>query len=147
MAGAASMIALDTNLLVYAHRSETREHRPALAVLERARRAAGWGMAFPVWAEFWQVVTNAANPQPSAPEVAAGFWRQLQEAGARIWLPPPGLPATALEAAVKGRVRGARIYDLQIALIARANGAEELWTHDAGFVRVPGLRVRDPLEG
>lgn len=42
-------------------------------------------------------------------------------------------------------VRGARIFDLQIALIARDNGARELWTHDAGFVTVPGLRVWDPL--
>jgi len=42
-------------------------------------------------------------------------------------------------------VCGARIFDLQIALIAFEEGATELWTHDRGFASVPGLRVVDPL--
>jgi predicted nucleic acid-binding protein len=42
-------------------------------------------------------------------------------------------------------IRGPRIFDLQIGMIALENGARELWTHDAGFVAVPGLKVRDPL--
>jgi len=28
---------------------------------------------------------------------------------------------------------------------ALENGATEIWTHDAAFVRVPGLHVVDPL--
>src|SRR5262249_11023821 len=42
-------------------------------------------------------------------------------------------------------VSGVRVFDLQIAIRAFEGGAGELWTHDAGFLRVPGLRVRDPL--
>ena len=42
-------------------------------------------------------------------------------------------------------VAGARVFDLQIALTAFENGAAELWTHDQGFTRVPGLRFVDPL--
>jgi hypothetical protein len=42
-------------------------------------------------------------------------------------------------------VRGARIFDLQIGLTALDAGATEIWTHDAGFVGLPGLKVRDPL--
>ena len=33
----------------------------------------------------------------------------------------------------------------QIALAALDNGATQIWTHDAQFVRVPGLRVVHPL--
>lgn len=42
-------------------------------------------------------------------------------------------------------VRGPRIYDLQIGLSALEAGATEIWTHDAGFVSLPGLKIRDPL--
>jgi len=43
-------------------------------------------------------------------------------------------------------VVGPRVFDLQIAMTALDNGATEMWTHDAGFVRLRGLPVRDPLE-
>ena len=40
------MIAIDTNLLVYAHRSRTAEHVRARKAIERAAGdAAGWGVA------------------------------------------------------------------------------------------------------
>jgi predicted nucleic acid-binding protein len=42
-------------------------------------------------------------------------------------------------------VSGPRIFDLQIALTACEGGATELWTHDAAFIAVPGLRVSDAL--
>ena len=42
------MIALDTNLLVYAHRSATPEHKAAQAAIERAAATEGWGFAVPV---------------------------------------------------------------------------------------------------
>lgn len=32
-----------------------------------------------------------------------------------------------------------------IALCALDRGVSELWTRDGNFVKVPGLRVRDPL--
>jgi predicted nucleic acid-binding protein len=43
------------------------------------------------------------------------------------------------------RVCGARIFDLQIAMIAAENGATQIWTHDRAFVSIPGLRAVDPL--
>jgi hypothetical protein len=42
-------------------------------------------------------------------------------------------------------VRGVRVFDLQIALMALDNGARELWSHDAAFVAMPGIQVRDPM--
>jgi len=42
-------------------------------------------------------------------------------------------------------IHGARIFDLQIALIALENGATEIWTHDRNFLKIPGLKIHDPL--
>jgi hypothetical protein len=42
-------------------------------------------------------------------------------------------------------VGGSRVFDLQIALCAFEGGARELWSHDARFVTIPGLRLVQPL--
>jgi predicted nucleic acid-binding protein len=141
------VIAIDTNLLVYAAGAALPQHVEATAALERARRdARGWGTPFPVVAEFWRVVTGgSAGARPATPAEAAGFLADLVRAGAHIWFAPPGAERALPELARRMGVRGARIFDLQIAYIARANGAREIWTHDANFIRLPGLARRDPL--
>ena len=51
------MIAIDSNLLVYAHRTALPEHRRARRAIEKASRSPlGWGIAWPCIAEFWSVV-------------------------------------------------------------------------------------------
>lgn len=140
------MIAFDTNILLYAHARGAAQNAAAQAALDRAcQHARGWGVAYPVLAEFWSVATAPASPLGSSPELAAAFLAQLERFGARIWRPAPDLPARLRQAAVARAVRGRRIFDLQIALIAQDGGAEELWTHDAAFVAIPGLALRDPL--
>jgi toxin-antitoxin system PIN domain toxin len=141
------VIAIDTNLLVYAHRARTPEHLPARRAIERAAaQSAGWGVAAAALPEFWAVVTHpAATGRQSMPTQANAFVRALTEAGAAVWLPGPGFGERLLQTASDLAVSGPRVFDLQIALMAFEGGATELWTHDAGFVTVPGLRVRDPL--
>jgi predicted nucleic acid-binding protein len=141
------MIALDSNLLVYAFRSWYAEHKAARRAIEQAA-GAGRGFGFPLQciSEFWSVVTQPLSGGPAAPGEAHAFLNALVlEAGARVWLPSAGFWERLLRTAVDLRVRGGRIYDLQIALIAFDNGASEIWTHDRNFVRMPGLRVHDPL--
>ncbi|MGH9487035.1 MAG: hypothetical protein ACRD04_05530 [Terriglobales bacterium] len=70
---------------------------------------------------------------------------EISRAGGQIWFPYAGHERALAGLARQLGVRGTRIFDLQIAFIARENGARELWTHDAGFITVPGLRRRDPL--
>lgn len=141
------MIAIDTNLLVYAHRRRVPEHRTARQAIERAAAsAAGWGMALPSVAEFWAVVTHPAiEGRPSTGKQASAFIRSLVDGGAQVWLPGPGFGERLLQAAADLGVLGVRVFDLQIALTAFEAGATELWTHDVRFVAVPGLRVFDPL--
>ena len=141
------MIAIDTNLLVYAHRSRTPEHAKARkAIGGAASDDQGWGMAAASLTEFWAVATHPASAgRPSTPKQAAAFIAALVKAGAQIWLPGPGFGDRLLQVASDLEVVGPRVFDLQIALTAFEGGATTLWTHDARFIKIPGLRVHDPL--
>ncbi len=141
------MIALDTNLLVYAHRARTPQHSAARRAIERAAAdGRGWGFASAVLPEFWSVVTHpASDGRPSTPTQASGFIRALTTAGAIVWLPGPGFGERLLQVATDRDISGPRVFDLQIALTSFEGGATELWSHDAGFVPMAGLRVTDPL--
>lgn len=140
------MIAIDTNLLIYAHRSRSPEHRRARQAIERAARSPkGWGVAVPSVAEFLAVVTHPSDARPSTVREAERFIDGLVAAGCELWGPGTGLVAALFARAADLDVSGPRVFDLQIALAALDNGATELWTHDAQFVKVPGLRVVDPL--
>lgn len=141
------MIAIDTDLLVYAHRSATPEHRAAWAALESAANLpGGFAITLPSVAEFFGIVTHpASSGRPSSPGEAAAFLRALEEGGLAILGPGPGFAARLLQTADDLEVNGPRVFDLQIALCALDGGASELWTHDRGFVKVPGLALHDPL--
>ena len=106
----------------------------------------GWGIALASVGEFWGVVTHpAAEGRPSSPAEASRFLRVLvEDGGMAIWRPGAGFGERLIGVAADLGLRGARIFDLQIALTAFENGAHEVWTHDRQFVRVPGLRVRHP---
>lgn len=95
------MIAIDTNLLVYAHRERTPQHKRARLAIERAAAAPrGWGMSAAVLPEFWSVVTHPSSEgRPSTPAQAAAFVRALTDAGALIWLPGPGFGERLLQTA------------------------------------------------
>ena len=142
------MIAIDTNLLIYAHRAGVAEHRAARRAVQRAcDDARGWGVSVASISEFWSIVTHpAAGGGPSQPAEAADFIGSLVEtAEMQVWLPHPGFAERLMQLARDLNVSGVRIFDLQIALTAFENGASELWTHDTNFVDVPGLRIVDPV--
>ena len=142
------MIAVDTNLLVYAHRAATPEHHAARRAIESAcETGRGWGIASPCLSEFWSVVTHSAvPPRPSSRRKAHAFIASLVGSGAgEIWEPGPGFGRRLLALAEDLKVNGVRIFDLQISLIAFENGATEIWSHDRNFIAPPGLRLHDPL--
>jgi predicted nucleic acid-binding protein len=143
----ANVIALDTNLLVYAHRAAVLEHRAARKAIEKALNdPRGCGVSLPCIAEFWSIVTHPlARGGASKPVQASKFIASLQQAEMRLWMPGEGFADRLIEAAVDLSLGGARIFDLQIALIAIENGAEEIWSHDRNFLKLKGLRVHDPL--
>jgi toxin-antitoxin system PIN domain toxin len=142
------VIAVDTNLLIYAHRSGAPEHRRARRAIEIAASAAqGWGIALASVGEFWSIVTHplVARGTGSGRHAAAFLRALIAEAEMLVWVPGPGFEVRLMERALDLGVRGARVFDLQIALTALEHGASEIWTHDRSFVKVAGIRVRDPL--
>lgn len=145
------MIAVDTNILIYAHRSQTPEHKKAKQALNRLiseSQEIGWGFSYPCVTEFWSI---ASHPQisgrPSTLKECQSFIASLtMEGGAQIFMPGPEFAVKLMQMAQDLNISGVRIFDLQIALMASDAGVSRLWTHDHNFIKLPGLTHEDPLE-
>ncbi len=143
------MIAVDTNILVYSHRREVREHGAALrAVRALAEASERWAIPWPCIFEFFSVVTNPRIWKGAASSPAQA-WRQIQG-----WLGSPSLLllsepegfAAVLEPMVtRGRVRGPLVHDARVAALCVAHGVERLLSRDRDFSLFPELVVEDPL--
>ncbi|MXX00670.1 MAG: PIN domain-containing protein [Acidimicrobiia bacterium] len=143
------MIAVDTNLLVYAHRREARHHREAASIMRGLAEGNDvWAVPWPCCYEFLSVVTNPRIWKESAtsPEQA---WRQLS-----AWTGSPSMRLIGetkdfqgiLERFVRRpRVIGGVVHDARIAAICVAHGAELLLTRDRDFSLFPELKTRDPI--
>ena len=144
------MIAVDTNVLVYAHREDSPWHDTAYArVVELAEGRAPWAIPWPCIHEFFAIVTHPRIYAPPTPLSTA-----IDQVEA--WLESPTLILLAeteeywpeLRAVLEqGRVAGPVVHDARVAAICRDHGVRELWTADRDFSRFPSLRVRNPLVG
>jgi len=139
------VIALDTNLLVYAHRPETHEHEAARAAL--AALPSPWALPWPVAHEFVRVVTEPRwFRDPTPLDRALGTIAALLESGGCRPIGEGPSHWTQLgELARDGRAGRTLLYDARIAAICLADGVSELWTADRDFSRFPALRTRNPL--
>jgi uncharacterized protein len=143
------MVAVDTNLLVYAHRREAVEHAAASALLRSlAEGGAPWAIPWPCVYEFLSVVTNsriwkeeATSPTQALAQVAA-------------WLESPSLRLLSetdrfldvLDPLLKNpRVRGGLVHDARIAALCLAHGVQTLLSRDRDFSLFPALRVENPI--
>lgn len=144
------MIALDTNLLVYAHREDSPWHDAAYHLIEElAGGRAPWVIPWPCIHEFLAIVTHPKIFNPPTPLEAAldqvEAWREspslflLSEAEGYWDILRPALQG--------GRIVGPQVHDARIAALCQLHGIEELWTADRDFGRFPGVTVRNPLVG
>lgn len=142
------MIAIDSNLLVYAHREDSPWHDKAAARLKGlAEGKSAWAIPWPCIHEFLAIVTHPRIYKPPTPLAAA--LRQVD-----AWLESPSLALLGeadgywpelrrlLES---GRVSGPRVHDARVAAICRFHGVRELWSADRDFSRFPVMTVRNPL--
>jgi toxin-antitoxin system PIN domain toxin len=142
------VIAVDTNLLVYAHRSDSEWHAAAARCIEDLANArAPWAIPWPCLHEFLAVVTHPRIFMPPSTLDAA-----LEQVTA--WLESPSLvlltegPSyfSKLSALLtKGRVVGPRVHDARIAAICAEHEVTELLTADRDFSRFPSVTTRNPL--
>ena len=142
------MIAVDTNILVYAHREESPSYRKASsAIADLAQGPATWAIPWPCIHEFLNVVTNSrvfAKPTP------------LNDALAQVleWTLSPGLVLLAetqshwevLQRILKSsRVTGPRVHDARIVALCLQHAVSELWSADRDFSLFPELKLTNPL--
>lgn len=142
------MIAVDSNLLIYAHRSDSPWHSVAdNAIAKLTEGHAAWAIPWPCLHEFLAIVTHSRIYVPATPVATAletiDYWLQspnlilLSETGA-YW----DVLAELVRAA---RIQGPQIHDARIAALCLLHGVTELWSADRDFSRFPALKVVNPL--
>ena len=142
------MIALDTNLLVYAARGELPFHQPALrCITELAESGRAWTVPWPCVHEFIGVVSNPRLfKTPTTLATAFSAIDRMMESPAFVVLGEGSGHWARLRAlSTAGRIAGPMIHDARIAAICIEHGVRELWSADRDFGRFPALRVVNPL--
>ncbi|MHB8524196.1 MAG: type II toxin-antitoxin system VapC family toxin [Limisphaerales bacterium] len=142
------MIALDTNLLVYSHRSDSPFHRPAKELIEMLRnKPAPWAIPWPCVHEFLSIVTHPKVFKMPTPLAGAFASVDAWLAGGNLYLigESDGYFDKLRELANAARLKGPRIHDARIAALCLHHGVRELWTADRDFSMFPKLKTRNPL--
>lgn len=141
------MIAVDTNILVYAHRKDSEWNERAYGlVAELATSRAAWAIPWPCIHEFLAIVTH---PRIFAPP--SSMDQALEQA--RAWLESPSLVLISEEGAYwpcleaqlrSSKLKGPATHDARVAALCRLHGVSELLTADRDFNRLD-LATRNPL--
>ncbi|HIK44196.1 MAG TPA: PIN domain-containing protein [Leptolyngbyaceae cyanobacterium M65_K2018_010] len=142
------MIAIDTNILVYAHREDSQWHESADRCLTQlAESGAAWAIPWPCMHEFVAIATHPRIYDPPTP---------LEDAIAQVecWLEAPTLVLLSeapgywqelRHLLATGRIVGPSVHDARIAALCKQHSVTELWTADRDFNRFQGLTTVNPL--
>lgn len=143
-----TVVAVDTNILVYAHRGDSAWHEPADRVIrELAEGARAWAIPWPCIYEFFAIATHPKIYNPPTPVkdalIQIDYWLEspslvLLHEGDGFWDPLRAL----LD---KGAIQGGAVHDARIAALCLRHGVEALWSADRDFSRFPELRTENPL--
>ena len=144
------MLAVDTNVLIYAADADSPFHVSCREWLETQRqRADAWYVTWGILYEFLRVTTH--------PRVMQKPWNASQAWGFVIaLLASPGLGVlvpTQRHAEVAQQViteiphlSGNLVHDAHTAILMREHGIRQICTRDTDFHRFPFLEVIDPLQ-
>lgn len=142
------MIAIDTNILVYAHREDSPWHEQAVKkVMKLANSGNPWAITWPSVHEFVAIVTHPKIYDPPTPlKVALAAIEAWQaSSGLRMLGEGPGYFETLSVQAKAGKIKGSKIHDARIAAICLHHGVKKLWTADRDFSSFPELKCKNPL--
>ena len=141
------MIAVDTNILVYAHRADSPHHKAAASAIKRlAESGAPWAIPWACVHEFLSVSTNPKifrQPSPSEAVIEqVEIWMECPTL--RLLGEPAGYWKELRAAFLSGKLSGRQVHDARIHAICRSNGVRELWSADRDFSRMRGLTIVNP---
>ena len=135
------MIAVDTNVLVHAHRRKSPKYdaasRRVIALAEGADR---WAIPVFCLAEFLRVVTHRSILDPLSPARACeALQRLLGSPSVELLLPGPRFAELLADAVREADAAGNLVFDAQIVALCREAGVRILLTEDRDFDRFPGF--------
>jgi uncharacterized protein len=136
------VIAVDTNILVAAHRLEAPKHDRALHWLRSLSQGAEpWGVPVSCLSEFVRVVTHRSvfDPPSTIAQAVDAMDALLESPTVRILTPSGGHWSLVRASIVAGNATGNLVFDAQIAAVCREHGVERLLSEDRDFRRFPGL--------
>ena len=143
------MIAVDTNVLVQAHRQDAAFHLAARETVSAlASSMTPWAIPWPCVHEFLAVVTHLKifrTPTPVA--IACDQIDAWMEAPSLTLLSedPQAHWSVLRPLIVAGKISGPRIHDARIAALCLGHGVTQLLSADRDFSRFPALVVRNPM--
>jgi uncharacterized protein len=142
------LIAVDTNILVYAHRRDSEWHEAAAScVRELAEGAASWALLWPCLHEFFSIATHERIYSPAS--TASKALEQIE-----AWISSPSVVLLAETAGYldvlarlieKSKISGPKVHDGRIAALCLHHGVRELLSADRDFSRFGDLKTRNPL--
>lgn len=143
------MIAVDSNLLVYAHREDSSWHEEAFKkIKELSESGRPWCIPWACIHEFLAIITHPKIFKPPTP-------LHIALSQVEAWLESPDLVLLAesddywqtLRPLVsKAKLTGPNIHDVRIAAICIQNGVGTLWSADRDFSRINGLEILNPMK-
>ena len=142
------MIAVDTNILVYAHREESPFYKKALAcITELSEGRASWAIPWPCIHEFFSIATHPRIYDPPSPiQCVVDQLDAWIESPTLVFLSEtPDYWVTLGTMVNSSQVSGPMIHDARIAALCIQYGVTELLTADRDFGRFRELKTRNPL--
>jgi hypothetical protein len=138
------MIAVDTNVLVYANRSELPLHDAARARLTAlAEGAAPWGLPVVAGWGFIRIVSQPIFDPPTPTAQAVEFIdRILASPSLRVLNPGPRHWELLRAVLDDGQARGGLVTDAVIVALCREHGIDTVLSNDRDFHRFPGITVQ-----
>ena len=142
------MIAVDTNILVYAHRKDSDWYDAADRCLTQlAESGQPWAIPWPCIHEFIAIATHPRIYDPPTPLADAieqvNCW---MEAPTLVLLSEtPGYWDLLGKLLQTSRVTGPQVHDARIAALCQHHGVTELWTADRDFNRFQTISMVNPL--
>jgi uncharacterized protein len=142
------VIAIDTNIIVYARRAELPHHVAARAVLAGlANGSAPWAIPWPCLYEYVKVITNPRlfRPPDTLADALADVESLVASPSVVLLGHGPEHIRYLRRAAEDGQPIGGQIHDAHIVALALEHGVTELLSSDRDFRRFSTLAVRDPF--
>jgi toxin-antitoxin system PIN domain toxin len=142
------LIAVDTNILVYAHRHDSLWFEPARqALLGLVEGSAPWALPWPCVHEFIAISTNPNiyRPPTALPQALAQIEALLDSPSVMTIGEHSGYWPVLVRILAGAQVTGGKVHDARIAAICLSHGVSELWSADKDFSRFGELKTRNPL--